>query len=87
MAPAAVTDPPADRRKEDVLDEEASTGPARPRGAGGARPRATEMFEKVGTVGFQFLEIGAGPRGVGMGEAMVARRGGHRVASTGTPRV
>ena len=30
------------------------------------------MFEKVGTVGFQFLEIGAGPRGVGMGEAMVA---------------
>jgi hypothetical protein len=33
---------------------------------------ATEMFEKVGTVGFQFLEIGAGPRGVGMGEAMVA---------------
>jgi hypothetical protein len=33
---------------------------------------ATEMFEKVGTVGFQFLEIGAGPRGVAMGEAMVA---------------
>lgn len=32
---------------------------------------ATEMFEKVGTVGFQFLEIGAGPRGVAMGEAMV----------------
>jgi hypothetical protein len=33
---------------------------------------ATEVFEKVGTVGCQFLEIGAGPRGVGMGEAMVA---------------
>jgi hypothetical protein len=33
---------------------------------------ATEVFEKVGTVGFQFLEIGAGARGVGMGEAMVA---------------
>ena len=33
---------------------------------------ATKMFEKVGTVGFQFLEIGAGPRGVAMGEAMVA---------------
>lgn len=33
---------------------------------------ATEVFEKVGTVGFQFLEIGAGPRGVGMGEAMVS---------------
>ncbi|MBM3307123.1 MAG: PorV/PorQ family protein [Candidatus Eisenbacteria bacterium] len=33
---------------------------------------ATEMFEKVGTVGFQFLEIGAGPRGVAMGEAVVA---------------
>lgn len=32
---------------------------------------ATEMFEKVGTVGFQFLEMGAGARGVGMGEAMV----------------
>ncbi len=32
---------------------------------------ATEMFEKVGTVGLQFLEIGAGPRGVGMGEAVV----------------
>jgi hypothetical protein len=30
------------------------------------------VFEKVGTVGCQFLEIGAGPRGVGMGEAMVA---------------
>ena len=37
---------------------------------------ATEMFEKVGTVGFQFLEIGAGPRGVGMGEAMVASADG-----------
>jgi hypothetical protein len=34
--------------------------------------RSTEMFEKVGTVGFQFLEMGAGPRGVAMGEAMVA---------------
>ncbi|MCK4408435.1 MAG: PorV/PorQ family protein [Candidatus Eisenbacteria sp.] len=33
---------------------------------------ATEVFEKVGTVGCQFLKIGAGPRGVGMGEAMVA---------------
>jgi hypothetical protein len=33
---------------------------------------ATEIFEKVGTVGAQFLEIGAGPRGVGMGEAMVS---------------
>jgi hypothetical protein len=33
---------------------------------------ATEIFEKVGTVGFQFLEIGAGARGTGMGEAMVA---------------
>ena len=33
---------------------------------------ATKMFEKVGTVGFQFLEIGVGPRGVGMGDAMVA---------------
>ncbi|MCK4914584.1 MAG: PorV/PorQ family protein [Candidatus Eisenbacteria sp.] len=33
---------------------------------------ATDVFEKVGTVGCQFLEIGAGPRGVGMGEAMVA---------------
>ncbi|MBD3349091.1 MAG: PorV/PorQ family protein [Candidatus Eisenbacteria bacterium] len=33
---------------------------------------STEIFEKVGTVGFQFLEIGAGPRGVAMGEAMVA---------------
>jgi len=36
-----------------------------------SRASATEMFEKVGTVGFQFLEIGAGARGVGMGEAMV----------------
>lgn len=36
-----------------------------------AQASATEMFEKVGTVGFQFLEIGAGPRGVAMGEAMV----------------
>ncbi len=33
---------------------------------------AVEMFEKVGTIGFQFLEIGAGPRGTAMGEAMVA---------------
>ena len=33
---------------------------------------ATDVFEKVGTVGCQFLEIGAGPRGVGMGEAMVS---------------
>jgi hypothetical protein len=33
---------------------------------------ATEMFEKVGTIGFQFLEIGVGPRGVAMGEAVVA---------------
>jgi hypothetical protein len=33
---------------------------------------ATEVFEKVGTVGCQFLEIGAGPRGVAMGEAMVS---------------
>lgn len=32
---------------------------------------AVQLFEKVGTVGFQFLEIGAGPRGVGMGGAMV----------------
>ena len=32
---------------------------------------ATEIFEKVGTVGFQFLEIGACSRGVAMGEAMV----------------
>jgi long-subunit fatty acid transport protein len=31
----------------------------------------TEIFEKVGTVGFQFLEIGAGARGTAMGEAMV----------------
>ena len=37
---------------------------------------ATEMFEKVGTIGFQFLEMGAGPRGVGMGEAMVAATDG-----------
>jgi len=37
---------------------------------------ATEVFEKVGTVGCQFLEIGAGPRGVGMGEAMVAATDG-----------
>jgi len=39
-----------------------------------AAPQAssTEIFEKVGTVGFQFLEIGACPRGVAMGEAMVA---------------
>jgi hypothetical protein len=33
---------------------------------------ATKIFEKVGTVGCQFLEMGAGPRGVAMGEAMVA---------------
>jgi hypothetical protein len=33
--------------------------------------QATEIFEKVGTVGFQFLEIGAGARGTAMGEAMV----------------
>lgn len=32
----------------------------------------TEIFEKVGTVGFQFLEIGAGARGTAMGEAMVS---------------
>ncbi len=32
----------------------------------------TKIFKKVGTVGFQFLEIGAGARGTGMGEAMVA---------------
>lgn len=38
----------------------------------GPQASATEIFEKVGTVGFQFLEIGAGPRGVAMGEAMVA---------------
>ena len=31
-----------------------------------------EIFEKVGTVGAQFLKIGAGARGVGMGEAFVA---------------
>jgi len=37
---------------------------------------ATEMFEKVGTIGFQFLEIGAGPRGTAMGEAMVAATDG-----------
>ncbi len=37
---------------------------------------ATEVFEKVGTVGCQFLEIGAGPRGVGMGEAMVSATDG-----------
>jgi hypothetical protein len=37
---------------------------------------AIEIFEKVGTIGFQFLEIGAGPRGVGMGEAMVAATDG-----------
>jgi hypothetical protein len=37
---------------------------------------ATDVFEKVGTVGCQFLEIGAGPRGVGMGEAMVAATDG-----------
>ena len=37
-----------------------------------SQARATDVFEKVGTVGCQFLEIGAGPRGVGMGEAMVA---------------
>jgi hypothetical protein len=34
------------------------------------------MFEKVGTIGFQFLEIGAGPRGTAMGEAMVAATDG-----------
>ncbi len=34
-----------------------------------------EMFEKVGTVGAQFLKIGAGARGVGMGEAFVALDG------------
>lgn len=32
----------------------------------------TKIFEKVGTVGFQFLEIGAGARGTAMGEAMVS---------------
>lgn len=37
---------------------------------------STEMFEKVGTAGFQFLEMGAGPRGVAMGEAMVAAADG-----------
>ena len=37
---------------------------------------ATDVFEKVGTVGCQFLEMGAGPRGVGMGEAMVAATDG-----------
>jgi hypothetical protein len=37
---------------------------------------ATEMFEKVGTIGFQFLEIGVGPRGVAMGEAVVAATDG-----------
>ena len=37
-----------------------------------SQAQATDVFEKVGTVGCQFLEIGAGPRGVGMGEAMVA---------------
>jgi hypothetical protein len=37
---------------------------------------ATEMFEKVGTIGFQFLEIGAGPRGAAMGEAVVAATDG-----------
>jgi len=41
-----------------------------------APAHATEMFEKVGTVGFQFLEIGAGPRGTGMGEAMVGAADG-----------
>jgi hypothetical protein len=30
------------------------------------------MFEKVGTVGAQFLKLGVGARGVGMGEAFVA---------------
>jgi hypothetical protein len=33
---------------------------------------ATKIFEKVGTVGCQFLEIGAGPRGEAMGGAMVS---------------
>lgn len=33
---------------------------------------SAKMFEKVGTVGAQFLKIGCGARGVGMGEAFVA---------------
>ena len=33
---------------------------------------SAETFEKVGTVGAQFLKIGAGARGVAMGEAFVA---------------
>jgi hypothetical protein len=33
---------------------------------------SAETFEKVGTVGSQFLKIGAGARGVAMGEAFVA---------------
>ncbi len=36
---------------------------------------SAEIFEKVGTVGAQFLKIGVGARGVGMGEAFVAMDG------------
>jgi hypothetical protein len=36
---------------------------------------SAEIFEKVGTVGAQFLKIGVGARGVAMGEAFVAIEG------------
>jgi hypothetical protein len=36
---------------------------------------SAEIFEKVGTVGAQFLKIGVGARGVAMGEAFVAVTG------------
>jgi hypothetical protein len=36
---------------------------------------SAEIFEKVGTVGAQFLKIGVGARGVAMGEAFVAMEG------------
>jgi hypothetical protein len=36
---------------------------------------SAEIFEKVGTVGAQFLKIGVGARGVAMGEAFVAMDG------------
>jgi hypothetical protein len=37
--------------------------------------QSAEIFEKVGTVGAQFLKIGVGARGVAMGEAFVAMDG------------
>jgi hypothetical protein len=36
---------------------------------------SAEIFEKVGTVGAQFLKIGCGARGVAMGEAFIAIEG------------